>query len=66
LKQITGAEKSAFEAESMQSVKGVSFIGAGGGNSVFTGANDGKGSPCYTEPRISQLLLPLLPLYFFF
>jgi hypothetical protein len=50
----------------MQSVKGVSFIGAGGGNSVFTGADDGEGGLCYTESRISQLLLPLLPLYFFF
>jgi hypothetical protein len=66
LKQITGAEKSAFEAESMQSVKGVGFIGAGGGDSVFIGADDGEGDPCYTESRISQLLLPLPPLHFFF
>jgi hypothetical protein len=66
LKQIIGVEKSAFEAESMQSVKGVSSIGVGGGDSVFTGADDGEGGPCYTESRISQLLLSFLPLHFFF
>jgi hypothetical protein len=50
----------------MQSVKSVGSIGVGGGNSVFIDANDGKGGPCYTEPRISQLLLPFPPFHFFF
>jgi hypothetical protein len=50
----------------MQSIKSVSSIGAGGGNSVFIGADDGKNGPYYTESRISQLLLPFLFFYFFF
>jgi hypothetical protein len=37
----------------MYSVEGVGSIGVGGDDSIFTGADDGEGGSCYTEPRIS-------------